>query len=84
MSLVQSEKPSVADYPTSSPYASQIAGAKEKFLALLASDDGWQELGEKQGVVLTKKNVVSLPSSDRSPLGFCPCHMTNRLNGIAG
>ncbi|POY71371.1 hypothetical protein BMF94_5683 [Rhodotorula taiwanensis] len=59
MSLVQSEKPSVADYPTSSPYASQIAGAKERFLALLASDDGWQELGEKQGVVLTKKNVKS-------------------------
>ncbi|GAA6011299.1 hypothetical protein JCM8202_003971 [Rhodotorula sphaerocarpa] len=61
MSLVQPELPSVAEYPTSSPYSDQIAAAKQRFLAEIATDDGWTELGEKQGVTLSKKNLDGNP-----------------------
>ncbi|GAA5980679.1 hypothetical protein JCM10908_001731 [Rhodotorula pacifica] len=61
MSLVQTPKPAVKDYPTASPYTSQIQATRERFLKEISSDDGWTELGEKQGVTLSKKNVEGNP-----------------------
>ncbi|GAA5882955.1 hypothetical protein JCM3774_001845 [Rhodotorula dairenensis] len=61
MSLTQPPTPAVADYPTASPYTSQIEASRERFLKELLSDDGWTELGEKQGVTLSKKNIEGNP-----------------------
>lgn len=58
MSLVQPPTPAVDNYPTASPYASQIQTSRDRFLKEISSDDGWTELGEKQGVTLSKKNIV--------------------------
>lgn len=58
MSLVQPPTPAVDNYPTASPYASQVQASRERFLKEISSDDGWTELGEKQGVTLSKKNIV--------------------------
>lgn len=64
MSLTQPSTPAVANYPTASPYASQMEASRERFLKELSSDDGWTELGEKQGVTLSKKSIVSPLSRD--------------------
>jgi len=61
MSLVQPPTPAVDNYPTTSPYASQIQASRERFLQEISSDDGWTELGEKQGVTLSKKSIEGNP-----------------------
>ncbi|KWU46635.1 Bet v1-like protein [Rhodotorula sp. JG-1b] len=61
MSLVQPPTPAVDNYPAASPYAYQIQTSRERFLKEISSDDGWTELGEKQGVTLSKKNIEGNP-----------------------
>lgn len=50
--------PAVANYPAPSPWDDQLAAARERFLELVDSDDGWTKVGDKQGVRLCKKYEV--------------------------
>lgn len=49
------ELPAVEGYPRNSPWSAEIDRVREHILAELATQDGWTDLGEKQGVKLAKK-----------------------------
>lgn len=49
------DHPAVSDYPTEGPHAALVETAKALFLAELASNEGWEDHGEREGVQLYKK-----------------------------
>jgi hypothetical protein len=61
--LTQPPLPAVEDYPTPSPYDSQVEKAHQRFLDELNSPaEEWQDMGEKDGVRLSKKYENSVRS----------------------
>ncbi|GAA5980682.1 hypothetical protein JCM10908_001733 [Rhodotorula pacifica] len=47
--------PAVPDYPVKSPWTDRIDSTRQEFLEQLSTYDGWIDLGEKNGVRLSKK-----------------------------
>lgn len=73
--------PAVPDYPVASPWSDRVDRTRQQFLDELATQDGWIDLGEKNGVRLSKRyreNVRRQPpfpgrialSADPLGLGF--------------
>jgi hypothetical protein len=61
--LTQPPLPAVENYPTASPYDSQVEEAHRRFLDELNSPvEEWQDMGEKDGVRLSKKYENSVHS----------------------
>lgn len=48
------EFPAVSAYPTEG-HADEVSAAKALFEAELASDEGWEDMGEREGVQLFRK-----------------------------
>lgn len=54
--VVEPLLPAVSDYPTESPWAAEVEKIRHRFLYELEHvEDGWIDLGEREGVRLWKK-----------------------------
>lgn len=58
--------PAVPGYPTISPYAAELDKAQAEFQRELATDQGWIDQGDKDGVKLSKK--VNEDDKSQSPI----------------
>ncbi|GAA5865505.1 hypothetical protein JCM8547_001269 [Rhodosporidiobolus lusitaniae] len=68
MTITQPPLPAVPNYPTPCPFEAEIEAAHQRFLRELSSpEDGWQSIGEKEGVQLSKK----WDEDDLNPLPLC-------------
>lgn len=55
MSVAQPDYPAVSDYPTAGPHAALLDAGHALFLAELASNEGWEDAGEREEVQLYRK-----------------------------
>ncbi|BGP20046.1 hypothetical protein JCM10213v2_008181, partial [Rhodosporidiobolus nylandii] len=59
MTIQQPPLPAVPNYPTTCPWEGEIEQAHERFVRELNTDEGWQDMGEKEGVRLARKHDES-------------------------